>query len=159
MTATQKIALGVKQLSADPWSTVQTTYEVGQVRHRPRDASHGIRGVRRVRAGDRRPGARLHVRVDRAFEGVVPHGPVGTTAAFEILSIDLEKKRIGVALVEEGSSRAAGAASPQSEPLPVADAREAEEVREDSERADVVPSVGFGSLADQLRSALKPREK
>ena len=34
---------------------------------------------------------------------------VGTTAAFEILSIDLAQKRIGVALVEEGSSRAAGA--------------------------------------------------
>jgi small subunit ribosomal protein S1 len=30
----------------------------------------------------------------------------GTTAAFEILSLDLEKKRIGVALVPEGSSRA-----------------------------------------------------
>ena len=35
--------------------------------------------------------------------------PVGTTAAFEILSIDIAQKRIGVALVEEGSSRAAGA--------------------------------------------------
>ena len=34
---------------------------------------------------------------------------VGMTAAFEILSIDLEKKRIGVALVDEGSARAAGA--------------------------------------------------
>jgi ribosomal protein S1 len=35
------------------------------------------------------------------------------TAAFEILSIDLEKKRIGVALVDEGSARAAGAAAPR----------------------------------------------
>jgi small subunit ribosomal protein S1 len=32
----------------------------------------------------------------------------GTTGAFEILSIDLEKKRIGVALLPEGSARAAG---------------------------------------------------
>jgi small subunit ribosomal protein S1 len=39
--------------------------------------------------------------------------PVGTTAAFEILSIDLAQKRIGVALVEEGSSRAAGATASQ----------------------------------------------
>jgi small subunit ribosomal protein S1 len=39
--------------------------------------------------------------------------PVGTTAAFEILSVDLAQKRIGVALVEEGSSRAAGATAPQ----------------------------------------------
>ena len=29
---TQKISLGLKQLTADPWSTVQATYEVGQVR-------------------------------------------------------------------------------------------------------------------------------
>ena len=35
--------------------------------------------------------------------------PVGLTAAFEILSIDLAQKRIGVALVEEGTSRAASA--------------------------------------------------
>ena len=41
--------------------------------------------------------------------------PVGMTAAFEILSIDLEKKRMGVALVDEGSARAAGAAPPRSE--------------------------------------------
>src|SRR5437773_4812506 len=30
--ATQKISLGLKQLTADPWSTVSSTYEVGQVR-------------------------------------------------------------------------------------------------------------------------------
>ena len=36
---------------------------------------------------------------------------MGTTGAFEILSIDPERKRIGVALVDEGSSRA-GAALP-----------------------------------------------
>ena len=43
---------------------------------------------------------------------------VGTTAAFEILSIDLEKKRIGVALVDEGSARAAGTAPPRGEIVP-----------------------------------------
>ncbi len=44
--------------------------------------------------------------------------PVGTTAAFEILSIDIAQKRIGVALVEEGSSRAAEATSPQDAIVP-----------------------------------------
>ena len=39
--------------------------------------------------------------------------PVGTTGAFEILSIDPAQKRIGVALVEEATSRAAGATAPQ----------------------------------------------
>ena len=43
---------------------------------------------------------------------------VGTTGAFEILSIDPAQKRIGVALVDEGSSRAAGAASPQGAIVP-----------------------------------------
>ena len=36
------------------------------------------------------------------------------TAAFEILTIDLEKKRIGVALVPEGSARASSAITAQS---------------------------------------------
>jgi ribosomal protein S1 len=39
------------------------------------------------------------------------------------------------------------------------DAREADEVREYTERADVAPPEGFGSLADKLRGALRPREK
>src|SRR5437879_1871218 len=37
------------------------------------------------------------------------------TGAFEILSIDLEKKRIGVALLPEGSARAGGTAPSQPE--------------------------------------------
>jgi small subunit ribosomal protein S1 len=41
--------------------------------------------------------------------------PVGTTATFEVLSIDPVQKRIGLALVEEGSSRAAGAAPARDE--------------------------------------------
>jgi len=44
--------------------------------------------------------------------------PVGTTAAFEILNIDLEKKRIGVAMVPEGSSRAEGALTTSGEIVP-----------------------------------------
>jgi ribosomal protein S1 len=39
--------------------------------------------------------------------------PAGTTGAFEILTIDLAQKRIGVAMVEEGTARAAGATSTQ----------------------------------------------
>ncbi len=153
------------------------------------------------------------------------------TGAFEILSIDLEKKRIGVALVPEGSARAGGTAPPPLEIVPgarltgkverhekfgvfvflapgrtgliplsetgvaegsgrlasvsgrrrrrgrrprgrdppgrrirlsvkaVLDAHEAEEVREYTEREDAAPAEGFGSLADKLRGALKPREK
>ena len=152
----------------------------------------------------------------------------GMTGAFEILSIDLEKKRIGVALLPEGSARAGGLASapeivpgarltgkverhekfgvlvflsagrtgliPMSETgvareadvakaFPVGsdidvivlevedppgrrirlsvkailDAHEAAEMREYTEREDAAPAEGFGSLADKLRGALKPR--
>jgi small subunit ribosomal protein S1 len=227
---TQRIALGLKQLSADPWSTVPVTYEVGQVRTG--------RVTRLTEFG-------AFVELEPGVEGLAhastfaPTGhskgwsrsvAVGLTAAFEILSIDLEKKRIGVALVDEGSARAAGAAPPRSELVPgarltgkverhekfgvfvflgpgrtglmplsetgmaresdvaktfpvgtdvevvvleadpsgrrirlshkaVLDAREAEEVREYTEHADVASPDGFGSLADKLRGALRPREK
>jgi hypothetical protein len=40
----------------------------------------------------------------------------------------------------------------------VRDAREAEEVREYQERSEGVRGQGFGSLADKLRGALKPRK-
>jgi small subunit ribosomal protein S1 len=153
---TQRIALGLKQLSADPWSTVPATYAVGQVRTG--------RVTRLTEFG-------AFVEIEPGVEGLAhastfaPTGhskewsrsvAVGLTAAFEILSIDLEKKRIGVALVEEGSARAAGTAPPQSE---LVDAREAEEMRDYTERPDVASPEGFGSLADQLRRALRPREK
>jgi small subunit ribosomal protein S1 len=226
----QKIALGLKQLSADPWSTVQATYEVGQVRTG--------RVTRLTEFG-------AFVELEPGIEALAhastfaPTGhskgwsravAVGMTATFEILSIDLEKKRIGVALVEEGSARAAGAPPAHGELAPgalvtgkverhekfgvfvflapgrtglmplsetglareadvaktfpvgtdievvvldvdasgrrirlsrkaVVEAREAEEMREYTERADVAPPQGFGSLADKLRGALKPREK
>jgi small subunit ribosomal protein S1 len=152
---TQKIALGLKQLSADPWAAVQSTYEEGQVRTG--------RVVRLTEFG-------AFVELEPGIEGLAhvstfaPTGhskgwarsvTVGMTAAFEVLSIDPTKKRIGLKLVDEGSTRAAGAAPSQA----VTDAREADEVREYNERADELPAEAFGSLADKLRGALKPREK
>ena len=110
---TGKISLGLKQLQDDPWNTVATTYQVGQVRT-----------GRVTRVAD----FGAFVELAPGIEGLAhastfpPTGgrgswaqsvPVGATAAFEILSVDLAQKRIGVALVEEGSSRAAGATAPQ----------------------------------------------
>ena len=71
------------------------------------------------------------------------------TGGFEILSLDLEKKRIGVALVLEGASEADAAA----------DSSPDEELRDDKARADAESSQGFGSLADKLRGALEPRRR
>ena len=140
---TQKISLGLKQLTADPWSRVHDTYEIGQVRigrvTRLADfgafveLEPGVEALAHVSTFD--PTGRSHGRSS-------PMAP-GATGAFEILSIDLEKKRIGVALVPEGSARAGGAAPSQS----------------DTEGGDAAPAEGFGSLADKLRGALEPREK
>jgi small subunit ribosomal protein S1 len=227
---TQKIALGLKQLTADPWSTVPATYEVGQVRTG--------RVTRLAEFG-------AFVELEPGVEGLAhastfaptgrPDGwsrsvAVGMTGAFEILIIDPEKKRIGVALVPEGSALGGATAASPPEILPgaritgkverhekfgvfvflapgrtgliplsetgvareanvakafpvgadvevvvlevdssgrrirlsrkaVLDALDAEELREYAARTDVGSAEGFGSLADKLRGAFKPREK
>ncbi len=54
------------------------------------------------------------------------------TGGFEILTLDLEKKRIGVALVLEGAPRGAGAGAPSPD----------EDVRDYQARADAESSGG-----------------
>ena len=127
--ATGKISLGLKQLQNDPWSTVSSTINVGDVRSgrvtRLADfgafveLAPGIEGLahastfppdvgRGLSASPRGPDKARATGKRGDWTSVVP---VGTTAAFEVLSIDLAQKRIGLALVEEGSSRAAGASA------------------------------------------------
>lgn len=103
---TQKISLGTKQLTGDPWALVAANYEVGQVRE-----------GRVTRLSD----FGAFVELEPGVEGLAhmssfaptgtPHGwsdqvPVGTTGLFEILTIDAGKRRIGVALVERGTPAA-----------------------------------------------------
>ncbi len=106
-----KISLGLKQLAADPWSKVAERYAPGGV--------HAGRVTRHAEFGafvELEPGieALAHVSTfpptGRA-EGWKESVPEGSTGAFEILSVDLEKKRIGVALVPEGSVRAESASA------------------------------------------------
>ena len=125
--ATDKISLGLKQLLNDPWSTVSANYEVGQVR---------TGRVTRVAAFgafvELEPGiealahASTFAQTGRAGDWATAVA-VGMTGAFEILSIDPAQKRIGVAPVEEGSSR---------EP-------------------NISSTGSLGSLGDTLRNALK----
>jgi small subunit ribosomal protein S1 len=110
---TGRISLGLKQLQDDPWSTAGTTYQVGEVRtgRVTRVADFGA-------FVELEPGIEALAHASSFPPAGRPGGwaqsvPVGTTAAFEILSVDVAQKRIGVALVEEGSSRAAGATAPQ----------------------------------------------
>ena len=137
----QKIALGLKQLSADPWASVLGSYAVGQVR-----------AGRITRIAD----FGAFVELEPGVEGLAhastfaPTGradawsrtvPVGTTGSFEILSIEPEKKRIGLALVQEGTAESAA------------------ELRDYAARTEVASSGSFGSLADKLRGALDTRRK
>lgn len=102
----QKIALGLKQLEPDPWSLVAETYSVGQVLpgRVTRVAEFGA-----------------FVELAPGIEGLAhastfaPTGKAGgwtrsvspgMTGDFEVLTIEPEKKRIGVALVPDGASRA-----------------------------------------------------
>ena len=116
--ATQKISLGLKQLLDDPWATAAANYAVGQVRtgRVTRIADFGA-----------------FVELEPGIEGLAhastfpptgrPGGwaasiAAGTTGAFEILSVDPAQKRIGVAMLEEGTSRAATATAPEGALVP-----------------------------------------
>ncbi len=116
--ATGKIALGLKQLLDDPWSAVGTTYEVGQVRtgRVTRVADFGA-------FVELEPGVEALAHASTFAPTGRPGGwakavIAGTTGAFEILSIDTAQKRIGVALVDDGTSRAAGAVPAKGEIAP-----------------------------------------
>jgi small subunit ribosomal protein S1 len=137
---TQKIALGLKQLTEDPWTTVGPKYAVGQV--------HTGRITRLAEFGafvELEPGVEA-----LAHASTFPptgrrgewqqHVSVGMTVPCEILNVDLDKKRIGVALVPEGVEDAA-------------------DVREYTTPADAAPAHGLGSLADKLRGALQPKPR
>jgi small subunit ribosomal protein S1 len=224
----KKISLGLKQLSDDPWLKVGEAYKVGQQR------SGRVTRVAEFGAFvEFEPGieALAHAStfaptMSGSWSSQVAPGMTGT---FEILSIDLEQKRIGVALAAEGSAPAKGTATGKPGIVPgarltgkverhekfgvfvylapgrtgliplsetgvakegdvqrsfpvgadvevvvlevdpagrrirlsakaVLEAREAEEVREWTER-QAPPAESFGTLADKLRSALNQRKK
>jgi small subunit ribosomal protein S1 len=152
----QRISLGLKQLSADPWSTVPERYETGQLRpgRVTRVAQFGA--FVELEPGVEALAHESTFTPTRGSGGWSSQVAPGMAGVFEILSIDLEKKRIGVALLTDGWPRAQGTTA--SRPGIVPDASEAEEVHEWAER-EAPPAEGFGTLADKLRSALEPRKK
>ena len=105
--ATEKISLGLKQLQDDPWSTVATKLQVGQVRTgrvtRVADfgafveLEPGIEGL--AHASTFAPTGRLGAGRNR-WPSARPRRSRSQYRSAQ--------KRIGVALVEEGSSRARG---------------------------------------------------
>lgn len=131
----EKISLGLKQLTEDPWSRVEASYSVGQVLpgRVTRVAEFGA-------FVELEPGIEALAHVS-TFE---PTGrsdawkarvTLGATLPVEIQNINLEKKRIGVSVVPEGSSRG-------------------EDVMA---HRDTAASTGrLGSLAEKLRGAFDP---
>jgi len=136
--ASGKISLGLKQLLEDPWSTVATTYEVGQVRT-----------GRVTRVAD----FGAFVELEPGITGLIPVAetgvdrdtnllkafPIGSDVEVVVLEVDPEGRRIRL------SKKA------------VAEQREQAELREYNARPDSTPTASLGSLADNLRSALKGR--
>jgi small subunit ribosomal protein S1 len=102
----QQIALSLKGLDDDPWTKVPATYAVGQV------LSGRITRITDFGA---------LIELEPGIEGLAhastfaPTGRAGgwsksltpgMVVTFEIITIDLEKKRLGLAVLEEGSARA-----------------------------------------------------
>jgi small subunit ribosomal protein S1 len=142
--AKQKISLGLKQLAADPWAAVPSMFQVGQ-----RVTGRITRLMTFGAFVELAPGIEALAHAS-TFDAAGAHGwrnaiAPGMAATVEILNIDPDQKRIGVALVPSGSDATGG------------DAQDAEDVREYGERD--AAEGGFGSLADRLRGALERREK
>ncbi len=116
--ATNKIALGLKQLADDPWATVATKYQAGQV-----CAGRVTRIAEFGAFVELEPGIEALAHVS-TFPPTGRRGgwaesvSSGQTVACEILSVEPDKKRIGVALAPEGSSREAAALAGQREIVP-----------------------------------------
>jgi small subunit ribosomal protein S1 len=148
----QKISLGLKQLTADPWSEVETRYQPGQVVTGRVTRLADFGAFVEIEPGVEALAHASTFTVGRGSKGWAAEVPVGTTGAFEILTIDLAKKRLGVALVPEGSSRASRATT-ESGGQPAS--AESDDLRDYLSRTGAESSEGFGGLADKLRGALK----
>lgn len=136
----QKIALGLKQLSDDPWSKASDTYAAGQV--------HAATVERHEKFG-------VFVSLAPGLTGLIPLAetgvpktadvaralPAGSTVQVMIQEIDAANHRLRLSI------KAVDAA------------READQVREYSQRAEAAAPESFGSsLADKLKGALGRRQ-
>jgi small subunit ribosomal protein S1 len=132
----QKISLGLKQLLGDPWSKAGETYKAGQ-----------LLSGRVTRVAD----FGVFVELEPGVDGLIPASesgigrdgdlkkafPIGRDLQFVVSDVDAGARRIRLSLTD------------------VQKMREADEVREYTERGDAKPAEGFGSMADKLRDALR----
>jgi small subunit ribosomal protein S1 len=135
-TDTKKISLGLKQLLGDPWSKAGEIYKAGQ-----------LLSGRVMRVAD----FGVFVELEPGVDGLIPASetgigrdgdlkkafPVGTEIQFVVIDVDPGARRIRLSLTD------------------VQKMREADEVREYTQRGDARPADRFGSMADKLRDALR----
>ena len=134
--AKDKISLGLKQLSDDPWSSLATRYQVGQI------LTGRVTRVTEFGAFvELEPGVEALAHVSTFApsgqrDGWKAEVKPGADVAVEVVSIEPEKKRIGIKIAS--------------------DTQASDDVREYAEREkNAADAQGFGSLADKLRGALK----
>ena len=136
----EKIALGLKQLADDPWSSAATKYAIGQVAQGrvSRIAEFGV-------FVDLEPG--VVGLVPRSETGVANDAdlkkafPIGTSVGVIVLDVDAPARRMRLSITG------------------IQKAEEAAEVRDYAARGDArAEASSLGSLADKLRGALGSRK-
>ena len=133
--AGQKISLGLKQLQDDPWSTVQSKYQIGQV-YKGRVARIADFGV--------------FVELDSEFTGLIPHAETGLDRNADLRKAFAVGSDVDVAVLEVDAANRRIRLSKKA----VAEMQEQAEVREYTERPQSSPGPSVGSLAEKLRGAL-----
>ena len=130
----QKISLGLKQLADDPWSKAADTYQTGQ-----------LRTGRITRVAEFGP----FVELEPGIEGLIPLSERGVPRDGDVKKAFRAGDQIQVVVLDVDPT----ARRIRLSVTAVEHMREADEVREYSDRPDVAPAEGFGSLADKLRDA------
>ena len=136
----QRISLGLKQLAADPWSRAAETYKAGQ-----------LRTGRITRVAEFGP----FVELEPGIEGLVPLSESGVARDADVKKAFRVGDEISVAVLDVD----AVARRIRLSVTGVQTMREADEMREYTDRTDGTTPEKFGSLADKLRDALKPRDR
>jgi small subunit ribosomal protein S1 len=101
-----KIALGLKQLSEDPWSKAAARYAVGQVFTGRVTRITDFGAFIELEAGIEALAHASTFAPTGKAGGWSKSVAAGQSGAFEVMAVDPAARRIGVALVPEGSSRA-----------------------------------------------------
>ena len=134
----QKISLGLKQLAADPWSRAAETYKAGQ-----------LRSGRVTRVADFGP----FVELEPGVEGLVPLSESGVPREADVKKAFRVGDQLQVVVLDVDAAARRIRLSVSG----VQTMREADEMREYTERTDGTAPEKLGSLADKLRDALNRR--